>query len=148
MQIQINSGINFHVVVLLGCLFIFLLFDGRLYGQIANNRQPFIFRNVRVGRRRSINDVAVARLHLTSNGVGFADHSKFLQNVLSNQLTHLIPSALLRHTIEFVLQLADPNTFKHRPISRRGSVKSDLLTGCHFCLAQLFFGLPGNHEGG
>ena len=84
-----------------------------------------------------IHNVSESTQELIHGLIWFTDDRKLIKDIIRDERSHLVPLALFRQSIEFGLEFAKALYTEHRRVGRRGSIKSDLLTYCLFCLVEL-----------
>ena len=70
---------------------------------------------------------AIALQHLRRNFCRFTYYPEFSQYVVANERPHFLPSPLLRHGVEFRLQITNTNGIEYALVSRCRSIKSYAL---------------------
>src|SRR5438876_7429149 len=101
-----------------------------------------------VGRveTEAVDDVAVAVEHLRRDLLGLAGHRERAEDLVVDELPHLLPLALLREPVEVTLEVAPAVQLEDAPVRGRRPVERDLLLrAAPRCFVLLLVG-AGDHE--
>ena len=116
--------------------------------QFFDDPDAILLWDVRISRGRTVNDVAVTRANLPSDGRWFTNNGEVLEDAVVDQFTHGFPAALLGHRVQLGLQFANTNRIEHGFVGGSRPVERDLPAGCDFRLFQFLLVLPGDDEHG